>query len=110
MRDLEISRRLATGAVTPDEVTVLGQATLAGRAAMFGHVLALADHADPAMRAAALWALAGARGVPGVRALVRGLGDADAAVRDAAVAGLRATGRDAPHRYAHALFHPDVAI
>src|SRR6476660_7142480 len=110
MRDLEISRRLASGAVTPAEVDALGEATLAGRAAMFGHVLPLVDAGDPAMRAAALRALSGVRGVPGVRALVRGLDDADPGVRDAALAALRVTARDAPYRYAHALFHGDVAV
>src|SRR6185295_10059751 len=101
MRDLDIGRRLA-GAVTPEEVRSLGDRPLAGRAPYLAALVALVDHADPALRAAALHALAGARGVPGLRAIVARLDDADPAVRDAALAALRAAARDARARYAHA--------
>ena len=66
--------------------------------------------ADAAVRTAALDALAGARGVGGVRGIVTALADGEVSVRTAAVAALREVARDAPKRYAHALFHasPDV--
>src|SRR6185295_6961583 len=108
MRDLDIGRRLA-GAVTPEEVRSLGDRPLAGRAPYLAGLVALIDHADPALRAAALCALAGARGVPGLRAIVARLDEADP-VRDAALAALRAAARDAPARYAHALFHPRAEV
>src|SRR5689334_22472692 len=98
MRDLDLWRRLETGDVAgaAGELEALAERSLAARAPFLGAIARLAEHAEPALRAAALRGLAGARGVPGVRAIVRGLGDDDEGVRRAALAALRATAGDAP--------------
>ncbi len=106
MRDLEIF----TGEPTPDALLELAGWTLQRRAPYLGKLLALVERQDPAIRAAALTGLAGASGVGGVRAIVRGLDDPDPAVRSAALAALRVTAREAPDRYVHAIFHPSVEI
>ena len=109
MRDLELWRRIASGDVAPGELDVLASWPIARRGAHLGAIAALATHADPAMRAAAVRVLAGVRGVPGVRTLVTALAD-EAPVWEAALAALGMTARDAPGRYVHALFHarPEV--
>src|SRR5687768_13951457 len=109
-RDLAIGRRLADGTATPADVIAIGDWPMPRRAPYLGAVFARVDDADPEMRNAALTALRGARGVPGVRALVAGLHDPYAPTRDAARIALQVTARDAPSRWAHALFHPDVAV
>ena len=106
VRDLEIWRRLHAGTITPAELELVARWPLARRGAYLGTVVTLVEHPEPAIRIATLHAVAGARGVPGVRAIVKCLDDEDAAVRDAAVTALRETARDAPYRYVHALFHP----
>ena len=106
MRDLEIF----SGDPTPAALLELASWTLQRRAPYLGKLLALADSADPELRAAVLRVLAGARGVAGVRAIVRGLAAPEPAVRAAALDALRATARDAPARYAHAIFHPSVEV
>jgi hypothetical protein len=106
MRDLEIWRRLHAGTATPADLDAIARLTFARRGPYMPAVLPLADAGDPALRAAALDVLAGCRGVPALRAIVARLADDDAAVRTAAIAALRATARDAPYRYVHALFHP----
>ena len=111
MRDLELWRSLHDGTVTAAQLRALAELPVARRAPFFTHVVQLADGApDPALRAAALTAIGGARGVPAVEALVAALDDADAEVRAAALESLRQTGRDAPYRLTHALFHPDVDV
>ena len=110
VRDLELWRRLVAGSVAVDELRPLRALVLAQRAPYLGHVLALASHADPALRAAALEVLAGCRGVPGVRALVAALDDDDDSIRTAGLAALHTTARDAPMRFAHALFHPRIEV
>src|SRR5262245_45425086 len=111
MRDLELWHRLARGEpVTADELLALAAWPIVRRAPFLGAVVPLAEHAEPVIRGAALRALAGARGHIGVSALVRGLDDDDADVRAAALAALRDTARDAPARYAHAMFHSRVEI
>jgi hypothetical protein len=110
VRDLEIWRRLQAGTIAHEELAVVGRWALQRRGPYLGAILPLATHPDPAMRAAALLALAGGRGVPGVRAIVAGLDDDDALVRDAALRALRETSRGAPYRYAHAMFHPRVEV
>ncbi len=110
MRDLELWRRIASGEVTAAELAPVAAWSLARRAAHLGALATLVGHADPAIRGAALATLAGVRGVPGVRALVAALDDPDAGVWRAALEALRATARDAPGRYVHALFHERTEI
>lgn len=110
MRDLELWRKIERGDASATEIAALASWTLAQRAAHLGLVAPLATHADPEIRIAAFGALAGARGVPGVRTLVAGLDDPDERVWRAALDALRATARDAPGRYVHALFHERVEI
>jgi hypothetical protein len=113
MRDLELWRRLEAGEIAEiaeiagieDELAALAGRPMEARAPFLGAIARLAEAGEPAVRAVAVRALAGARGVPGVRAIVRGLDDDDEGVRRAAIAALRETARDAPMRYAHALFH-----
>ena len=106
--DLAIGRRLVDGTASVDDVMAFAQWPLARRAPWLGVVFARCLDEDPAMRGAALSALAGARGVPGVRAIVAGLGDA--ATRDHARLALMHTARDAPWRWVHALFHADADV
>nr|MBA2543577.1 hypothetical protein [Deltaproteobacteria bacterium] len=106
MRDLEIW----SGEPSPDSLAQLATWTLARRSPYFGKLRALVDRPEVALRAAVLRALAGATGVEGVRAIVRGLDDGEASVRMAALDALRLTARDAPNRYAHAVFHRTVEI
>lgn len=110
MRDLDIGRRLATAAVTPADLDALGALGLAQRGPYLGAIARLVTAPDPALRVAAVSALAGVRGVPGVQRLVGALADPAADVSAAAVEALRATAREAPVRFAHALFHarPEV--
>ena len=110
MRDLELWRRVEAGEASATDVAAITGWSLAQRAAHLGLIAPLVAHADPAMRTAAFGALAGVRGVPGVRALVAGLDDPDEAVWRAALDALRATSRDAPGRYVHALFHARVEV
>jgi hypothetical protein len=110
MRDLELYRRLVAGTATAAELAPAAQWSLLRRAPLIAHIAPLTAHADPAMRAAALAVLGGARGVPGVSAMVSALGDDDFAVRTAALEALRQTANGAPHRFAHALFHPSAEI
>ncbi|HWO21983.1 MAG TPA: hypothetical protein VNO30_24645 [Kofleriaceae bacterium] len=107
MRDLELWRRLAAGdaAGLLPELAALAERPPGARAPFLGAIAPLAEHADPALRAVAVRALAGARGVPGLRVIVQRLDDPDPDVRRAALAALRQTAADAPKRYAHALFH-----
>src|SRR5512146_2514131 len=108
MRDLDIWRRLRAGTATAAELDAVAAWPLGRRAAYLAWIAPLAAHGDATIRAAALRALAGCRGVPGVRAIVAALDDELAEVRAAAVAALRTTAREAHVRYAHALFHPRV--
>ena len=111
MTDLDIHERLTAGSPTVEELRQQMAAwPLARRAAYIGMVAPFTTDADAAVRKAALDALAGARGVGGVRGIVTALADGEVSVRTAAVAALREVARDAPERYAHALFHasPDV--
>ncbi|HTJ41634.1 MAG TPA: hypothetical protein VL463_06035 [Kofleriaceae bacterium] len=106
MNDLELWRRLLAGHATPADVAELAGLGMAARAPYLAWLERLARAEDPAMRAAVMRALSEARGVPGVRAIVAGLDDDEAAVRANAVASLAATARSAPMRAVHALFHP----
>ncbi|MBV8756620.1 MAG: hypothetical protein JO257_05080, partial [Deltaproteobacteria bacterium] len=110
MRDLDLWRRLGSGEVTAAELAVVATWPLSRRGAYVGGIVALLGHADAAVRAAAVGVLAGARGVAGLRAIVQALDDADDRVRAAALDALRVTARDAPVRFAHALFHSRVEV
>ncbi|HWM84284.1 MAG TPA: hypothetical protein VNO33_00575, partial [Kofleriaceae bacterium] len=110
MRDLELWRRLTAGDAAPADLLALASWPLDRRAPYLAAIEPLARHPDAEMRAAALRALAGVRGVAGVRAIVDGLEHGDDAVRTAALDALRATARDASSRFAHALFHPRPEI
>ncbi len=110
MRDLEIWRHLHADAITPAELDAVASWSLSRRGPYLGAIARLVEHADPAIRAAAAGALAGVRGVPGVRALVHALADADEAVWRTAVHALATTAREAPFRYVHALFHPRAEV
>jgi hypothetical protein len=110
MRDLELWRHLAAGDADPAELARLAAWPIARRAPYVGAIAPLAEHADPAMRAAAIAALRGAQGATGVRAIARGLDDEDDAVRTAAVEALRGTAREEPYRFTHALFHPRADV
>ncbi len=112
--DLAIGRRLADGTATVEDIRALAAWPLARRAPYLGDVFALlrADAGDAPreieIRRACLAALAGARGVPAVRAIVAALDDAT--MRDDARLALMHTARDAPARWAHALFHHDPEV
>jgi hypothetical protein len=110
MRDLDIWRRLVANTATAEDMLAIATLPLARRVAYIGRVVPLVDHGEPAMRAAALRALGGARGVEGVRAIVARLDDDDATVRAAALEAFREVARDAPYRYVHALFHPRLDV
>ncbi len=110
MRDLDIHERLVADSATVEDLRAIAAWPLARRAAYLDRVAPYASHTDAAFRAAAIAALAGARGHEGVRAIVAALDDADDAVRAIAIAGLREVARDAPDRYAHALFHGRVDV
>ncbi|HKE15969.1 MAG TPA: vWA domain-containing protein [Kofleriaceae bacterium] len=105
MHDLQIWHRLKSATAGPADLLALAAWPLSRRAPYLDRIAALAGAADPAMVAAALRALAGARGAVGVRAIVEALGHGDDGVRAAALDALRATAREAPCRFAHALFH-----
>ncbi|HEY5952572.1 MAG TPA: vWA domain-containing protein [Kofleriaceae bacterium] len=110
MRDLEIWRRLVARVATTDDLRAVATLPLSRRVAYLAHVLPLVVDGEPSMRAAALRAIAGARGVEGVRAVVARLDDPEAAVRAAALEAMREVARDAPYRYVHALFHPRLDV
>jgi hypothetical protein len=110
MRDLELYRRLVAGTATAAELAQVAAWPMSRRAPLLAYVAPLVSFDDPEMRAAALAALAGSRGITGVRAIVHALDDTDDRVRAAALDGLRATAGHAPHRYAHALFHPSAEL
>ncbi len=110
MRDLELWRRFARGEVSKADLAALISLPLVRIAPQIGAVMQLVSHEAPVVRAVALAALGGVRGVAGVRALVAGLDDPEEDVWRAALAGLRRTAADAAGRYVHALFHSRVEV
>ena len=106
MHDLAIWRRLVARTATIEDVRALEGVELERKVAYIAHLVPLVLAGEPAMRAAALRALAGARGVPGVREIVARLDDDHDDVRAAALDALRKVARGAPYRFVHALFHP----
>ena len=107
-QDLAIARRIAGGTATAADVAAVASWPIAQRAPVLGAVLALAGTADGTIRAAAIAALAGVHGVPGLRAIVAALDDVT--TREVARVALRETARFVPARWAHALFHPDPEV
>jgi hypothetical protein len=110
MRDLDIWRRLVARTAGVEDVRAVATLPIGRRLAYVGHVLPLVVDGAPAMRAAALRALGGARGIEAVRAIVARLDDPEAEVRLAALEALREIARDAPYRFVHALFHPRLDV
>jgi hypothetical protein len=110
MRDLELFRRLQDGPIGPElagDLHALGAWPLHRRLAWLGLIVPIVEHEDPQLRFAALTALAGARGMEAMRAIVSALDDEELAVRLTAVRALQRSVADAqPWRMVHALFHP----
>lgn len=110
MNDLALWRRLCDGTADAAALRALGELPPAERVSYLGLVLPLLGHDDAAVRAGAVAALAGAAGLPALRALVAALNDVAEEVRRAAVEALRVSATDDPPRWAHALFHPDDGV
>jgi hypothetical protein len=115
MNDLDLWRRLRRPFPQADEILPplreLADLPLDQRVAFLGLLSGPLAHTDSRVRAAALLALGGARGVPALQWLVSGLGDAEGEVRLAAAEGLRRSLLDGDWpRWAHTLFHPDAAV
>jgi hypothetical protein len=68
------------------------------------------EHPRAEVRAAAVAALAGARGLPAWRWLVAALFDEDASVRLAAAGAVHECAQHDPPRFAHVLFHPEPLV
>jgi hypothetical protein len=115
MRDLQLWRLLRRRYFEPDEIVPLlrdlAARDLNQRMAFLGLLPAALLHPAAEVRAAAVAALAGARGYLGLRHLIGALHDREPAVRLAAVEALRDSlaGNDWP-RWAHVLFHPDPDV
>lgn len=89
----------------------LATRSLRRRAAWLGPVArAAVDHRSPAVRAACLSALNGARGRRALAAIERGLDDEDAEVRTMAVRALRTVASAEPARWIHAVAHRRAAV
>jgi len=119
MRDLLLWRALAAESLAAEsppaddlaaQLELLAERPLAMRAPFFAGLLQACRDRQPAVRAAALAALAGGTGRETVQALVRGLGDDEPAVWQAAVRGLVANAETQPLRLVHALYHRNVAV
>jgi hypothetical protein len=80
------------------------------RFAHLGRLPRALAHPDARLRAAAVSALAGLRGLTAFRHLIAALDDAAPEVQAAAVSALRASVDTQPQRWAHALFHPSAAV
>ncbi len=88
------------------ELWSLARLPLPQRVAFLADAVELARADDANVRAAAVTALAGCRGILGVGAIVAALDDDEAQVRAQAVDALRSTACEAPMRWVHAIFHP----
>lgn len=114
MKDLLLWRELGRREPISDEVVPLLEELACrppeARGVFAGRLILAARDDRPRVRAAALAGLAGYGGPAALRAVVRGLDDADPVVAAAAVASLGAIGDSDPWRIAHALFHPDPAV
>ena len=112
MNDLELWQRLSnlddetdpTGLA--DSVRALAELSAVDRAPFLGFVDALLSHPSGPVRGAGVALLGGARGQGGIERIVATLDDDDTDTRADAVRALRKTAGPAPHRWAHAVFHP----
>lgn len=112
MRDVQLWWRLQDelDAELLPELEQLAELPLRKRGPFFGLMSPLLSHADARLRRAAIRVLSGTRGMAGVRAVTGALDDPELSVRLAAVEALRATAKDEPARWAHAIFHPRVDV
>jgi hypothetical protein len=115
MTDFRLWQLLRAGHFTGEEIIPLLR-DLAGwplgeRWPFLGLLFPALTHHVPAVRAAALGALGGAKGRLGLQRLAAGLNDPEPSVRRAAVEGLResVTGDDWA-RWVHVLFHADAEV
>lgn len=112
MNDLELWERLSNLDDNTDptglakSVRALAELSAADRAPFLGFVDALLSHPEGSVRGAGVSLLGGARGQAGIARIVATLDDDDAQTRADAVRALRRTAGSAPHRWAHAVFHP----
>jgi hypothetical protein len=115
MNDLLLWRLLRDRQLQPDALVPLlrdlARLPLAQRVPFLGLLPAALGHPEPALRAAAVAALAGAKGRPALQRLVHALDDAGPSVRLAAVDALRLSVHgDDTARWAHVLFHPSPDV
>jgi len=114
VNDLLLWRALGGPEPLPDELVPLLEELAARPAAarmpFIGRLLRAARDERPGVRVAALAGLAGHDGAEAIRAVVRGLDDAEPGVAATAVESLRATSAADAWRIVHALFHPDPEI
>jgi len=116
MNDLELWERLTN--IDSDEdhdgladsIHALAELSQADRSPFIGFVPMLLEHTNAKLRAAAVAVLGGARGQVGIEHIVAALDDDDPTVRGHAVRALRKTAGPAPHRWAHAVFHPRADV
>jgi hypothetical protein len=112
MNDLELWERLSNLDDDVDleglaaSVHALAELSAVDRAPFLGFVDAMLSHPSGAIRGAGAALLGGARGQGGIERIVETLDDDDTDTRAAAVQALRKTAGPAPHRWAHAVFHP----
>jgi hypothetical protein len=91
-------------------LTAAAEFSLQLRLPLFGVLPSACEHADPEIRSAALWILAGATGPLAWKRIVAGLDDSEPSVRVVAVQALRISAADDPPRLLHGLLHPDPSV
>ena len=104
MKDLYLWRMLQPRADVGLEalplLAELAARPVAARLPFLARLRRLAVHDDPALRAAALRAISGARGSTAFQSLVKGLHDDEPETAQAALEALRKSSEDDPPRYA----------
>ena len=114
MRDLLLWRLLRDD--TGDSVELvrlleqLAKIPVGRRFAFLGWLEGALSHESAEVRAAAVAALSGVGGQPGLKMLVAALDDESAAVRRTAVESLRRSAESQPGRWAHVVFHPRADV